>query len=183
MRRLLTFCFLTSVIGFLSLAQQTSREVVSPRNPTEDSRPNSNKVPDVEAISGQFQRIVILRFKYNTDLLAGLKKSVDEQKIKNGVILAAAGSVRGYQVHAVSNRTFPSRDLFVRDPTQPADVISMNGYVLNGRVHAHLTLSTGSRAFGGHLEPGTTVYTFVIVTLGQLNNDTDFSRLDDQTYR
>ena len=183
MRRLCTLCLLTSFAGLLSMAQQTSREVTRPANPAEDSRPNSDKIPDVEAIPGQLQRVVILRFKYNTDLLEGLAKSVKEQGVKNGVILAAMGSVRGYQVHAVSNRTFPSKDLFVRDPTQPADVISMNGYVLNGRVHAHLTLLTGGRAFGGHLEPGTNVFTFVIVTLAKFNDDADFSRLDDQTYR
>jgi predicted DNA-binding protein with PD1-like motif len=183
MRRLFTFSLLTSLAGLLSVAQQTRREVTRPANPTEDTRPNSDKVPDVEAIPGQFQRVVILRFKYNTDLLVGLEKAVKEQSLKNAVILAGMGSVRGYQVHAVSNRTFPSKDLFMRDPTQPADIIGMNGYVLNGRVHAHLTLSIGDRAFGGHLEPGTNVFTFAVVTLGRFNDDADFSRLDDQTYR
>jgi len=34
----------------------------------------------------------------------------------DAVILAAIGSVRNYQVHAVANRDLPSKDLFVRDP-------------------------------------------------------------------
>jgi predicted DNA-binding protein with PD1-like motif len=42
---------------------------------------------------------VVLRFKYQADLLAGIERLVKEQGIKNGVILAGAGSVTGYQIH------------------------------------------------------------------------------------
>jgi uncharacterized protein len=137
----------------------------------------------VYAIEGRFDRLVILRFKFDTDLLAGIEKVVKQEKIRNGVILSAAGSVRGYQVHQVSNRTFPSKDTFVNNPTAPADVISMNGYVIEGRVHAHMTMATPDKAFGGHLEPGTKVFTFAIVTIGVLNREADLSRVDDKTYR
>jgi hypothetical protein len=46
-----------------------------------------------------------------------------------------------------------------------------------------MTLSTPDRAFGGHLEPDTKVFTFAIVTLGVLNDGTGLSRVDDKTYR
>jgi predicted DNA-binding protein with PD1-like motif len=134
-------------------------------------------------MSGHFDRIVILRFKYDTDLLAGMNKMVAREKIRNAVILAAIGSVRGYQVHQVTSRSFPGRDTFVKNPTAPADLISMNGYVVDGRIHAHMTLANPDKAFGGHLEAGTRVYTFAIVTLGVLNNGVDLSRIDDETYR
>ena len=183
MRNIIKPTLLACLAALLTSAQQTTKEVTRPASPAEDARPNNNTVPDVYAISGQFQRVVILRFKYNTDLLAGLESMVKAQQIKNAVVLAGMGSVRNYQVHAVKNRTFPSTDLFVRDPSDPADILGMNGYILNGRVHAHITLSTGDRAFGGHLEPNTNVFTFALVTLGVLSGDADFSRLDDQTFR
>jgi predicted DNA-binding protein with PD1-like motif len=110
-----------------------------------------------------------------------MEKMVKQQKIRNAVILSALGSVRGYQVHQVSNRTFPSKDTFVKNPTAPADLIGMNGYIINGRIHAHLTLANADKAFGGHLEPGTTVFTFAVVTLGVLNEGVDISRVDDKT--
>lgn len=183
MRNIIKLTLLVCLAALLTPAQQTKKEVTRPANPDEDARPNNNAVPDVYAISGQFERVVILRFKYNTDLLAGLQLMVKEQQIKNAVVLAGMGSVRNYQVHAVKSRNFPSTDLFVRNPTEPADIIGMNGYILNGRVHAHITLSTGDRAFGGHLEPNTNVFTFALVTLGVLAGDADFRRLDDQTFR
>jgi predicted DNA-binding protein with PD1-like motif len=165
-------------------AQQSRREIVNAApTPADDAKPNSDKVPDVYTVTGQFQRVVTLRFKFDTDLLAGIEKMVKQEKIRNAVILAAAGSVRGYQVHQVSNRTFPSKNMFVKDPTAPADLIGMNGYIINGKIHAHMTLANPEHAFGGHLEPGTSVFTFAIVTLGVMDDGVDFSRLDDKTYR
>ncbi len=164
-------------------AQRTRTEVTKATTPVEDSKPNSDSVPGVYAIGGQFERILVLRFKYQTDLLAGLEKMVQQHKIRNAVILAGAGSVRGYHVHSVSNRTFPSKNIYINDPTAPADIASMNGYIIDGRIHAHLTLTDPDKAFGGHLESGTTVFTFAVVTLGVFGNGVDLSRIDDKTYR
>jgi predicted DNA-binding protein with PD1-like motif len=177
-------CLFACLIGVSLSAQETRREIVnaSPR-PADDAKPNSDKVPDVYAIPTQFDRVLILRFKFDTDLLAGLEKMVTQEKIRNAVILAGAGSVRGYQVHQVSNRDFPSKNMFVKNPTEPADMISMNGYIMDGKIHAHMTLATPDKAFGGHLEPGTSVFTFAIVTVGILKDGADLSHLDDKAYR
>ncbi len=140
-------------------------------------------VPDIYAISGRFDRVLTLRLKFDTDLLAGIEKIVKQEKIRNAVILSGAGSVRSYHVHQVSSRTFPSHNTFVNNPTGPADLIAMNGYIINGKVHAHVTLANPDKAFGGHLEQGTSVFTFAIVSLGVLNPETDLTRVDDKTYR
>jgi uncharacterized protein len=178
-RMLVLFIAMTSMV----FAQETRRTIVNASpNPADDKKANSNKVPDVYSINGHFDRIVVFRFKYKTDLLAGMKKIVKQDHIRNGVILAAIGSVRSYQIHQVSNRTFPSHDTFEKNPTGPADLVSMNGYIINGRIHAHLTLGTPDKAIAGHLEPGTQVFTFAIVTIGVMN-EANFSRIDDKTYR
>ena len=158
-------------------AQPTRREITnhSPR----ETQANDPKVPEVYAVdAGQFQRVLIFRFKYQADLLAGIQRMVAENHIKNAVILAGAGSVTGYQVHQVSNGTLPSKNVFVKDAVAPADVISMNGYIMNGKIHAHMTMATPEKAFGGHLEPETRVFTFAIVTVGVLADELDLSKLD-----
>jgi predicted DNA-binding protein with PD1-like motif len=176
--------FLIGSIAGVLAAQQTRREEVNPApNPADDLKPVSDKVPDAYAMSGRFERVVILRFKFGSDLLAGFEKMVKQEKIRNAVILSAMGSVRGYQVHQVSNRDFPSKNMFVKDPTAPADLIGMNGFVIDGRIHAHVTLAVPDKAFGGHLEPGTSVFTFAVVALGVLAPGVDLSRVDDKTYR
>ena len=134
-------------------------------------------------MSGQFERVLVLRIKYEADLLAGIERIMKEQKVRNAVILSGIGSVKGYHIHMVSNRTFPSKNIFIKDPVASADITGLNGYVIDGRVHAHLTLADRDKAFGGHLEPETTVFTFAIVTLGVLGDGVDLSRVDDKTHR
>jgi hypothetical protein len=181
--RHLPLLILLALVALSALAQRTKTEVTKATTPHDDSKPNSDVVPDVYAVSGRFERVVTLRFKYQADLLAGLEKMIKQEKIRNAVILSAIGSVRNYHIHTVSNRTFPSKNLFVKDPTTPADIIGMSGYVMDGRLHPHITLADAEKSFGGHLEPGTNVFTFAIVTLGVLPDSLDMKRLDDKTYR
>jgi len=173
------------LMAALSLsAQETRREVVraSP-NPADDAKPNSDRVPDVSVLHANVQRIVILRFKFGTDLLAGLQRMVKEEKIRNAVILSGFGSVRNYQVHQVGNRDLPVKNILVKDPTAPADIISMSGVIAEGRVHPHITMANPEKAFGGHLEPGTNVFTFAVITLGVLDDNVDLSRVEDWNNR
>jgi len=161
-------------------AQETRREVtLASKNAADDRRANSDAVPAVQSFDATIQRVVILRFKFDTDLLAGLQAAIREHKIRNAVILSGFGSVRSYQVHQVSNRDLPPKEFMVKNPSAPADIISMSGIVMNGRVHPHMTLANADRAFGGHLEPDTRVFTFAVITLGVLDDPLDLSRLDD----
>jgi uncharacterized protein len=173
---------LIAVFLSLAAAQETRHEITNKPDPS-DNRPNSAQVPDVYAVETRFERVLVLRFKYQTNLLAGIERMVKEKHVKNAVILAGFGSVRNWEVHQVSNRTFPSKNMFVKDAGAPADIAAMDGFIMNGRVHAHVTLSNPDKAFGGHLEPATEVFTFAAVTLGVLPDNLDLSRLDDKTYR
>jgi hypothetical protein len=50
----------------------------------------------------------------------------------------------------------------------PADLVTMSGFVMNGRVHPHIMLAAPDKSFGGHLEPRTkVVFTFAVVTIGR----------------
>ena len=64
--RLLILCVLTAS---MTLAQETRETRTNPSpNPADDAKANSASVPDVYAITGHFDRIVVLRFKYQTRL-------------------------------------------------------------------------------------------------------------------
>jgi len=164
-------------------AQQTRREVTNVTTAHDDSKGLSSSVPEVFAISGQFNKILVLRFKFGTDLLAGIDSMVKVNNVRNAVILAGMGSVRGYHIHVVSNRDFPSKNMFIRDPTAPADIINTNGYIINGRVHAHVTLADADKSFGGHLEYGTPVFSFAVVTIGVFGDDVNLDKFDNKNYR
>lgn len=126
----------------------------------------------------RFERVLVVRLKYKDDLLEGLKKAVQNENIKNAVILSGIGSLTDYNLHTVTTRTYPPNTVYLSDDVT-TDLLNVNGYIINGRVHAHVTFATEEKALGGHLEPGTIVYTFAIVTLGVLPDDTNLQRIDD----
>jgi predicted DNA-binding protein with PD1-like motif len=142
---------------------------------------SQEELPDVHIITTKFDRIEIIRMKSATDLLSGLNESVQKRNIKNAVILAGIGSVTDYHFHVVSDKNLPPAEEFPK-ASVPKDLISVQGYILNGRVHAHITLSDENSVIGGHLEPGTKALTFFIVTIGVLPDDLDIEYLDNYQY-
>ncbi len=181
MQKFILLLFILAIAGFAG-AQETRTELTSASS-YYDSKPNNDSIPGVYSGGSQFERVMVIRLKYQTDLLGGIEKAVRENAIHNAVILAGTGSVISYHYHVVSNMGFPTKNIFVKNIASPADLVSMNGYIVNGRVHAHATFTNTDKAFGGHLEPGTTVFTFAIVTVGVLGDTTDLNRADDKNYR
>lgn len=168
----------------LLLPIQANAQIVHHPATAEDRRPNDPKVPDSYSLSGHFERIIVMRMKYKTDLLSEMEKQVKLDHIQNAVIVAGIGSVRGYRIHNVASRDYPVDDMYTGNPTEPADLIGMNGYIIHGKIHAHVIMAAGDKkatTISGHLEKGTEVLTYAIVTVGVL--DTDLGRVDDQTYR
>ncbi len=139
---------------------------------------SQEKIPDVRVVTSRFERIEIVRMRSGTDLLAGLNEAVKERGIRNAAILAGIGSVTDYHFHVVSDKNLPPAEEFAK-ASVPKDVISVQGYILNERVHAHITLSDENSVIGGHLERGTKALTFLIVTIGVLPDDLDIESLDN----
>ncbi|HQO74720.1 MAG TPA: DNA-binding protein, partial [Candidatus Marinimicrobia bacterium] len=115
------------------------------------------------------------------DLLEGLKEAVSSRKIKNGVILGGIGAVTDYHYHVVSSKNLPPDEEYPK-ASVPMDLISVQGYILNGRVHAHIALSDANSVVGGHLESGTKALTFFIITIGVLPDSLKIDNLDNYKY-
>ena len=157
----LPFCFILFILGIKCYSQGT--------------------ISDVHVVTSKFERIEIIRMRSGTDLLAGLNEAVKKRNIKNAAILAGIGSVTDYRFHVVSDKNlFPAEEF--SEASVPKDLISVQGYILNGRVHAHITLSDENSVIGGHLERGTKALTFLIVTIGVLPDDLDIEYLDNYKF-
>ncbi|MEJ2079007.1 MAG: DNA-binding protein [Acidobacteriota bacterium] len=153
--------FLGSLLGLFVYSQESAAEVLS--LPTE------------------FQRVELVRLRSGTDLLEGLKKAIKDRQIRNGVILSGIGSVTDYHYHVVSDKNLPPAE---EDPraSVPMDLTSVQGYILDSRIHAHMTLADENSVVGGHVEPGTKALTFMIFAIGVLPDSVDIGRFDDYTY-
>lgn len=138
--------------------------------------------PPAYTTSAPVTRMVMIRLRNGTDVLEGLNQGISDQNIKNAVIVGGFGSVIRYHVHVVSTQQLPTKDVFTK-VDRPQDVLNVSGYVIDGRLHPHMTLADQRVAAGGHVEPGTHVLTFLNVALAVLPDDASLARFDDWQWR
>jgi len=111
-------------------------------------------------------RTYVIKLNSGVDILEGLEQEIKKAGIKNGVILVGIGSTTCYHIHVVKTTNLPPGNVYFKKD-EPFDVVNMQGYIFDGRIHGHISLSdakTGSQ-FGGHLEPGCKVLTFCVITI------------------
>jgi len=114
----------------------------------------------------RLKRVVLVRIDQGEDILRSLERATLREKIASGAILSGVGSVSTYRYHVVGEVAGPSNDVF-NEGSESNDVDSINGLIIDGRVHAHIMFSNVERAFGGHLEEGCAVFTFVAVVIAE----------------
>jgi len=160
--KLLLTLFLCSISSFPAVCAQVER-------------------PNVKTLTTGFERIEVIYMGPGTDMLEGFRTAIQEKSIKNGVILVGIGSVTDYHYHVVTDKNLPPAEEFPK-ASVAMDLTSVQGYILDGRVHAHITLSDENSVVGGHLEPGTKALTFFIITVGVLPDSLDIARIDRSNY-
>jgi len=139
------------------------------------------KAQGVQTVTTDFERVEIIRMKPGTDLLEGLSMAIKEKKINNAVILTGIGSVTDYQYHVVSDKNLPPAIEYPK-ASVPMDLVSVQGYILNGKIHAHIALSDENSVVGGHLEKGTIALTFFIISIGVLPDSLNMVNFDNYKY-
>jgi predicted DNA-binding protein with PD1-like motif len=123
-------------------------------------------------------QVIVVRLNTDDDILLGIRQAVAEHGVTNAVLLGAIGSVNRYHVHVVDSLEVPPRDVFLKGD-EPLDILSMNGVVMDGRVHAHISFSGTRLTMGGHLEEGCRVLAFcqvMVMTLPEADL-TDWDRI------
>jgi predicted DNA-binding protein with PD1-like motif len=124
----------------------------------------------------EIRRIITVRINPGEDILLGLRQAVNEHSIRNGVVLTGFGSVRKSHFHVVMSNDLPPAESYPKS-VQPLDVVTIGGFIIDGRVHAHIDFSDERNGFGGHLEEGCLALTFIVVALADLG-DVNLSHWD-----
>ena len=122
------------------------------------------------------KKLFFVRLNEDEDILISLRKAVAEHGIQNAVILMGMGSVKCYHFHVVDSAINPPSERYPKSDSA-ADIVNINGLVIAGRVHAHITFTDSKVAFGGHLEEGCKVLTFNVIALAEVD-DADFTDWD-----
>ena len=102
-------------------------------------------------------KIHVLRVDPGEDILVSVEEFIVEANLKQAVVLGGYGTMAAYHLHWVTHNRIPTDNLF-RKGEGGIEILAMNGLVVEGQPHIHITLSNPDGAFGGHLEPGCIAY-------------------------
>ncbi len=128
---------------------------------------------------GKIRETVVVSLDKGEDLLASLEDVIAEYEIESGVILSGYGTVDRSTLHMVTTTGFPPEEYFDKKEG-PLEVISLDGIIAEGKLHAHITLSDTEQAYGGHLEPGCRILYLGEVVIGVFGNDSLLTRKENE---
>jgi hypothetical protein len=130
---------------------------------------------DVPWAATRHARFFALRLRPGQDLMEGLQRFARERALRAAFVASCAGSARRTSVRYANQPAAAVREGHF-------EIVSLSGTLTaeGAHVHAAFADSTGA-AFGGHLMPGTLIYTTAEVVVGELE-DIAFAREPDSTY-
>jgi predicted DNA-binding protein with PD1-like motif len=111
----------------------------------------------MEFASMAIQKVWVLRVDPGEDVLESIRRFVTGASIRQAIVLGGYGTLAAYHLHWVTHNRIPTDNAFGQGESG-VEILAMNGLVVDGEPHIHVTLSTMGGAFGGHMEPGCTAY-------------------------
>ena len=129
-------------------------------------------------LANEYGRVIVIHLGKGELLLESIQRALEEQGIKNAVLLSAIGSLRKLSMHIIMDTDDKATNNFLV-VEKPFELCSMQGLVLDGVPHFHMVCSApGNESFCGHVEPGCEVQYLMEIALMEVR-DMDLTRRRD----
>lgn len=120
-------------------------------------------------------KVLTFRFAPHDDLYQSLRKVVAENNLKAASVIAAAGSLE-----VVALRFANQKETTLIEGKH--EILSLSGTMSDAGLHVHLSVSDGTgKVTGGHLKPGSKIYTTAEIVIME-SSDEVYNRVLDETY-
>lgn len=107
--------------------------------------------------SFECKKFWVVRIDPGEDVLISIKKFIKDNGIKQGVVVMGYGTLGKISLHWVTHNRWPPENKY--DQWEGGiEIMSINGMIVDGEPHIHITASDRNGAYGGHLEEGCEVY-------------------------
>lgn len=133
----------------------------------------------MESGKTNFKDIIVVNCGLEEDLLEEINKTIQKHNIKQGVILSGYGTLSEAVLHMVTTSDYPVKEHFEK-MKKPLEIIAIDGLIVEGNLHAHITLSDKDKAYGGHLEPGCKVLYLAELVIGIFEEDIQLTRKENE---
>lgn len=112
-------------------------------------------------------RVVVINLKRGEPVLESIVAELARFGIRDAIITSAIGSLSKAVFHRVTGMEPAPVDEYVT-VEKPIELASLQGVVLDGAPHFHMTLSDLGTTYTGHLEEGTLALYLVEISLVEI---------------
>jgi predicted DNA-binding protein with PD1-like motif len=114
------------------------------------------------------KKMHILRVDPAEDVLECVGRFIEESGVRQAIVVGAYGTLAAHSLHWVMHNQLPADNTFSTGEGG-IEILSMNGLIVEGVPHIHVTLSTLGGAYGGHLEPGCITYVLCEIFIAEVS--------------
>ncbi len=125
----------------------------------------------MESTTLNVSRVHILRVDPGEDVLGAVKDFLGKTAIRQAIVMGGYGTLAAHSLHWVTHNRIPTENAFGRAEAG-IEILAMNGLVVDGDPHIHVTLATQQGAYGGHMEPGCKAYVLCEIFFAEVEGKT-----------
>jgi predicted DNA-binding protein with PD1-like motif len=108
-----------------------------------------------------------MNFERGEKLLEGVRDQLGKLGIKNAVVLNAIGTLEKAVYHRVTTTDAKPVEEFIT-VNKPIELSSVQGMVIDGQPHFHMTFTDLEKTYSGHLEDGTIVLYLAEIVVAEM---------------
>lgn len=116
-----------------------------------------------------FGRIFVLRLDQGDMVLESIRKLIQDEGLKDGVVLSGIGTLDYCVVHMVMTTGYPAVEHFEKWSDKPLELSSIEGIIADGKPHLHIVVSDHEKGYTGHLEDGCRVLYLAEIVIAELD--------------
>ena len=118
-------------------------------------------------VGHEYGRHVIMQLTKGELILESIQGEIERLGIRCGVVTSGIGSARKLAYHRIAT-TADNPDNEFLTVTEPMEIGALQGVIVDGKPHLHITCCTREGTFAGHLEPGSEVLYLMEVSIIEL---------------
>ncbi|MFP4380680.1 MAG: PPC domain-containing DNA-binding protein [Candidatus Sumerlaeia bacterium] len=124
---------------------------------------------NIVSLAGEME-LVTIGMEPGEMLLESIRDAIQQQNIRNGVVISGIGTLKSCQMHYITHCDFPPKDAFFT-LEKPLELVSVSGIIADREPHLHIVVSCGEdEVYAGHLEEKSEVLYLAEIAIQKCNN-------------
>lgn len=118
-------------------------------------------------VGDRYGRHVIMHLGKGELVLESIQSEIKRLNIRTGIVTSGIGSARKIVYHRIGNLEKDPLNIFIT-MEGPTEIGAIQGLIIDGEPHLHITCYGEDGAYAGHLEPGCEVQYLAEVSILEL---------------